>query len=292
MNFRFFVISFSVHILMAGLTLINFQVIKEKKPEVVVIEIKEVVKKEIKAIDKPAGNKLGKKGSLLLFPRSDSMDILAQVEKNTEWARTAPRDQKAFNDSRTFDSNIDEVFGENGNQNWSYYKEIYKRIDSNLMFDSILAQYSHFGRVYVEFKVNDEGLFSLEDLKTDSSDAILKVHVLRAIKKSLNKPMATVNKSKFLNITVFKAEFDFSYGDFENNFYKQNNFGKPVFVFKRTTTEKPVPKELLEHLLSGGVTPNVSLMYERWQKYNKKKHLEAIDFDPFENYKRDAFYLM
>ena len=182
------------------------------------------------------------------------------------------------------------MFGENGNQNWAYHREIYRRIDANLTFDSILAQYNHFGRVYVQFKVNENGLLDLENLRTDAEDAILKVHVLRAIRKSLIRPLENIDRDKLFEVKFFQAEFNFRYGDHNENFHKQNNFGRPVFVFNRSTGEKPVPKELLDQLLSGGVTPNISLMYERWQKYNKKKHLEAIQFDPFENYKRDAFY--
>lgn len=228
------------------------------------------------------------KTSGTLFPVMNAQSLLEKVERNN----SIPFQPRNFNDSRHYQADISDVFGENGNKNWSYHREIYRRIDATLTFDSILAQYNHFGRVYVQFKVNANGFLDLENLKADAGDPILKVHVLRAIKKSLLKPLENIDREKLFEVGSFQAEFNFRYGDYNENFAKQNSFGRPVLVFNRTTSEKPVPKEMLDHLLSGGVTPDIALMYERWQKYNKKKHLEAIHFDPFENYKRDDFYLL
>ena len=284
MFLRTLLVSFCIHFVVVALIVLNQSSFEINKTEVVEVEFKDTVPKQFRKIDKTAGAKLAKK-SFLLFPKMDALDLLSKVEKNN-------KEPSYFNDKKTYDTDISGVFGENGNQNWSYYKEIYRRIDSNLTFDSLLAQYSHFGRVYVQFKVTEDGLFKMEDLKTDSSDPILKVHVLRAIKRSLSKTLESINYSKIDKYTLFQAEFNFRYGDYKNNFYKQENFGRPVFVFNRVTQEKPIPKELLGQLLSGGVTPNISLMYERWKKYNKQKRLDAVQFDPFENYKRDAFYVM
>lgn len=267
----------------------------DKKVELLQFEIKETPKKKILVKDLRSNEKKTAASGSLFLPSMNSQSLLALVEKNSGEAATNTKTTYQFNDQKTYDPSIEDVFGDNGNQNWEYNREIYRRIDTNLLFDSILAQYNHFGRVYVQFTVTENGLVNFSGLKTDATDAILKVHVLRAIKKSLLQPvesMKAMKKLKLIPETVFQAEFNFTYGDHNNNFAKQNNFGRPVFVFNRSTTEKPVPKELLEQLLTGGVTPNISLMYERWQKYNKKKHLESIQFDPFENYKRDSFYRM
>lgn len=246
----------------------------------------EVEIKTVAALKKHSGVKTSALAKGSLFPVMTAQKLLAKVERNS----SLPAQSRSFNDSRTYQSDISDVFGENGNKNWAYHREIYRRIDSSLMFDSILAQYNHFGRVYVQFKINESGGLDLDHLSADAGDPILKVHVLRAIKKSLHNPLENIDREKLFDVGFFQAEFNFRYGDHNENFSKQSNFGRPVFVFNRATTEKPVPKELLDHLLSGGVTPNISQMYERWQKYNKKKHLEAIHFDPFENYRRDSFY--
>jgi hypothetical protein len=196
----------------------------------------------------------------------------------------------SYSDSRNYYTDISEVFGEDGNENWSFFKEVYFKVDSNLSFDSLLAQYNHFGRVYVQFKLDENGVLLAENLKVQARDSILKVHVLRAIKKSFSEPMNVLNHQKGDSGLLFQARFDFNLGEYQNNFYKQKNFGRPVFSFTRFTEEKPVPENLLEQLLTGGVSPNVSLMYERWQKYNQKHRRSAVQFDPFESYRRDPFY--
>ena len=272
-----------VHILLClPFFIVNSELKLKTEPVEIEIKVAAALKKSGQA------RKRNSKMTDTLFPIWNAQSLLAKVERNSSFSVH----QQNFSDSRTYQADISDVFGENGNQNWTYHREIYRRIDSNLTFDSILAQYNHFGRVYVQFKVNENGFLDLENLKADASDPILKVHVLRAIKKSLLKPLENMDREKLFEVGFFQAEFNFRYGDHNENFEKQSNFGRPVFVFNRATGEKPVPKEMLDHLLSGGVTPDISLMYDRWQKYNKKKHLEAIQFDPFENYRRDAFYLL
>ena len=254
------------------------------KTEPVEIEIK------VAAAPKKSGHGQARKSkaTVSLFPAMNSYELLAKVERNN----LLPVPSQNFDDSQTYQSDISDVFGENGNKNWAYHREIYKRIDANLTFDSILAQYNHFGRVYVQFKVNEGGFLDVENLKADAGDPILKVHVLRAIKKSLLQPFENIHREKLFELGFFQAEFNFNYGTYKNNFSKQVNFGRPVFVFNRTTQEKPIEKRLLSYLAAEGVLSNPFLLSERLEKYNKKKYLEAIQFDPFENYKRDAFYLL
>ncbi|MEK6628203.1 MAG: hypothetical protein AABY53_06220 [Bdellovibrionota bacterium] len=296
MKHRYLLLSALIHILISGLTFLRFNVINIPKTEVIEVEFKEIIN-----ADKVRGSKQSKPRSvnsnikkIELFPRTRAASLLARVEENAEAAKTPDVFglKSHFNDSKTYDKDISEIFGDNGNQNWSYYKEVYNRIDSSLMFDSILAQYNHFGKVFVQFKVDSDGLLIVDGLKTDAADAILKVHVLRAIKKSLSEPIELVKKSKLNQYTLFNAVFDFRFGDPRRNFLKQEAFGKPVFVFRRNTLERPVDKKLLSYLLDQGVVDNPFLIAERLKKYNKKKYLEDIQFDPFENYRRDVFYLM
>ena len=255
------------------------------KTEPVEIEIK------VATAPKKSGHDRARKSKatqVSLFPAMNAHALLALVERNN----SLPVPSQNFNDSQTYQADISEVFGENGNKNWAYHREIYRRIDANLSFDSILAQYNHFGRVHVQFKVNEGGFLDVENLKADAGDPILKVHVLRAIKKSLLQPFENIHREKLFELGFFQAEFNFNYGTYKNNFSKQVNFGRPVFVFNRTTQEKPIEKRLLSYLAAEGVLGNPFLLSERLEKYNKKKHLEAIQFDPFENYRRDAFYLL
>ena len=83
------------------------------------------------------------------------------------------------------------------------------------MFDSILAQYNHFGTVMVEFEVNAQGLIVEKKVRIAAEDPILKVHVMRAIRRGLNE---TFRKEKWnpLRInTTLQARFDFLQGSGE-----------------------------------------------------------------------------
>jgi hypothetical protein len=289
-----FLISGFIHLGVLSFFLFTNGVFKNEVPEVVEVEFNEIVK--IKKAGQ-AGRKTSKRGSKLdvaeFFPSISNSSLLGKVQNNTEWAKAGKmKPENEFNNSSTFRAGAEDMFGEGGdNKNWSYYQEIYRRIDSHLMFDSLLAQYGHFGQVYVQFKVTPDGVFMMEDLRTDASDSILKVHVLRAIKKSLSE---SVDKTKFAKVvtpTLFKASFAFTLAHHENNFYtKQSDFGRPVLKFTRATSEKQIPRELMDHLLSGGISHNPFVMAERWQKYNKRKYRDSVQFDPFASYKRDVFY--
>lgn len=309
MSLKSILISFLVHITITVLVLFSFDILKQEPQQIVEIEFKEAsltVKKTGQASArkskdlrgagikgyKSAWNKLD---TSQFFPSMSSSELVEKVEQNTAWAKSigGKKQSSEFNNLAAVAEGSQDIFGSGDNKNWSYYQEIYKRIDNNLIFDSLLAQYGHFGYVYVQFKVTEEGLFVMEDLKTEAADAILKVHVLRTIRKSLSEPMSKTKYAKESKQTLFKARFDFNLGSRDNNFSdKQRAFGQPVFQFNRTTEERPVPQELVGHLMSGGISYDPFVMAERWKKYNKKKYLDAVQFDPFESYKRDAFYEM
>jgi hypothetical protein len=268
-------VSLGLHLSIAFFLFYSLPSSIQSMPEAVEISVIEKVRPKLKVAGLSRRSKVR-------FVSKDSLD-------SAFFPRLVPAISGSYSDSRPYDTSISEVFGADGNQNWSFHHEIYSRIDSGLVFDSLLAQYGHFGKVQVQFSVTQEGLLLLENLKVQADDQVLKVHVLRAISKSLREPVNPVKFSKVEGNIIFQAQFDFSFGE-ESNFIKQKNFGRPVFVFKRSTIEKPVPREVLEQLLSGGVTPNISLMVDRWKKFNKKKYLEGVQFDPFEGYKNDPFY--
>ncbi len=182
-----------------------------------------------------------------------------------------------------------EGFISDGNQ-WSYFQQVFQKIDEQLLFDSLLAQYGHFGNVYVEFEVDEQGHFVERGLRVTADDAILKVHALRALIKGLRE---TFDKTKW-NPTgksqIFQAQFSFLYEKYGDNSRKQTAFAKPVLKFTRTTSEKTIPTNLKEHLLNGGVDYDLFAATERWQKYNKRKKLREQEFDPFSTYKADPLY--
>ena len=173
---------------------------------------------------------------------------------------------------------------------WEFYHQIFERIDSQLMFDSILAQYNHFGSVFLEFEVDAEGHFVETALRAKADDPILKVHVIRALRKGLKESFVKAKWNPSGKTAVLQAKFEFLYGDSSVNSKKQKEFGKPVLVFKRATSEKPTASNLTDTLLDADNLKNPYQIAERIEKYKKKKALRAGDFDPFQNYRNDPDY--
>lgn len=300
MNIKAVLTSLVIHMGLAALVLLNAPSQNFDKPDYIEVAfdretLTENITRDTKTLKKlslsnnmkqPNG-KLRGSSQPIIFPQYKLGSLLSAVESRQTVAENEGL-RFSFKDPKSYDTDISEIFGDNGNENWPLYKEIFVKVDSNLKFDSLLAQYNHFGRVYVQFQLDESGNLEDEKIKVESRDSILKVHVLRALKKSFNEPLNNFgNEGKGI---LYSARFDFNFGNFQQNFDKQKNFGRPVFVFSRFTEEKPVPEELLEQLLTGGASPNISLMYERWQKYNQKKRRKAVEFDPFESYRRDRFY--
>jgi hypothetical protein len=182
-----------------------------------------------------------------------------------------------------------EGFISDGNQ-WSYFQQVFKKIDEQLLFDSLLAQYGHFGNVYVEFEVDEKGYFVERGLKVTADDAILKVHALRALIRGLRESFDKTKWNPTGKSQVFQAQFSFIQGHYGDNSKKQTAFAKPVLKFTRATAEKPIPTNLKEQLLTGGVDYDLFAAAERWQKYNKRKKLREQEFDPFSTYKADPLY--
>lgn len=193
-----------------------------------------------------------------------------------------------YKDSATYALGSDSFLGEN--DQWEFYRQVFERIDSQLLFDSILAQYSHFGSVFVEFEVDAQGRFVQSKIKVSAEDSILKVHALRALTKGLKESFRKEKWNPTGKNSILHAKFDYVFGDSDLNFKKQREFGKPIFLFRRATAEKPIPNDLKEHLLNGGIGYDAFAVAERWQKYNKKKKLRQQEFDPFATYKNDPLY--
>lgn len=146
-----------------------------------------------------------------------------------------------FRDSQSYQLDSAMMFADT--DDWAYHQEVFKKIDSQLMFDSVLAQ---------SFP---EGKHS---------------HTARAI--------------------IFQAKFEFVLDSPTLNLRKQKEFGKPVLVFRRATSEKPVANTLGDHLMNGGIDYDAFAMVEKWQKYNKKKFLRQAEYDPFAHYRSDPAY--
>ena len=227
----------------------------------------------------------------IFFPKTNFDGVVQQVAQNTVQEKLAKAEENSVQ-GRLRRSGLDQVFGENGNRNWAHNQEVYTRIDSHLQFDSLLAQYNHFGAVLVQFNLDDHGLLLLNSLKVKAADPILKVHVLRAMQAGLSEPMNETKGHRDQPSALYQAQFNFKKGSSENNFVRQQSFGRGVFLFERTTEEKPVADSLSGQLADLSLLGNPLLVAEKIDKYNRKKRRENLKFDPFENYRHDPFYLL
>jgi hypothetical protein len=143
----------------------------------------------------------------------------------------------------------------------------------------------------VEFTVDEKGRFVEKRMRVVAADPILKVHVLRALKLSLKEEFRQEKWNPTGHTELIKAKFEFVLADGSLNFQKQKDFGKPVFLFRRATEEKPIATNLKDHLLTGGgIGTDPIQVYERWEKYNQKLKSREHEFDPFGAYRTDPLY--
>lgn len=218
-----------------------------------------------------------------LFQRYDFGE--ASGESSESLGGTSPDE---FKNSENYLMDADNVFA--ANDNWEFHRQVFERIDSGLVFDSLLAQYNHFGSVYLQFAVSGKGFFLEKTLKASAEDPILKVHVVRALRGALRDEFPMSKWSTQEDPVYFQVKFEFLQGAASLNFAKQKEFAKPVLVIKRATAEKPIPNSLKDHLLSGGISHDPFAMAERWEKYRKKQRLAIGDYDPFASYRKDPAY--
>lgn len=180
-----------------------------------------------------------------------------------------------------------------GNAIRGFLQAVHARINNALIFDSILAQYNHFGTVYLEFEIDRRGVLRLETLRANTDDRILKVHAVRsALVPALHRPLKENLWLKDRDSVRLRARFQFVRSRQETTLWDRNPEGISGYslTFRRFTPERAVPRKLSEHLLNGGIDYDLFAMYEAWQKYNKANERRRLDVDPFAVYKTDPIY--
>jgi hypothetical protein len=71
----------------------------------------------------------------------------------------------------------------------AFYEELHRRIDVQILFDDVLAEYNHFGKILFYFAVNADGTLIPETLRAEALDRVLKVRAAKILRRSLAKPM-------------------------------------------------------------------------------------------------------
>ncbi len=302
----FFVVSLVLHILICGCLVLSVDWTPlQKKDDLTTIEIESVdtiVKKsnrskDLKLVQSAAQlMSAGRKDKLVRgFFAGNKIEQLIQSDRSRERSlgendsMTKSELKDSFLEPSLYDFQSDQMFSQHSE--WEYYRAVYEKVDSHIVFDTRLAQYNHFGTVYVQFRLSPSGELLQQDLKAKSDDGILKVHVMRALRKSLVAGALAENQVNPSGRSVlFRAKFDFLQDSPSLNFKKQKEFGRSVLVFRRATLEKPISNTLKDHLMNGGIDYNLFAATERWEKYNHKKMLRETGFDPFLSYKEDQDY--
>lgn len=174
-----------------------------------------------------------------------------------------------------------------------FYGELHRRIDTNLLFDSILAQYGHFGNVYLMFAVQNDGSLVPNTLRAFAADGILKVRSAWAIRKglkgALEKPRQ-LEKPKELWITArfFWAE--------EDRCSQLAGANGPYLTFCRATSERKVEQGKLGtfgYMASQGISvlePTNAI--DAYKRYKRKEFRETAQFDPFIKERSDPDYFL
>jgi len=286
----FFGLSLGLHLLMVGsLQLVqNVELEIPPKTEVLEFEVKEAPEMDLSktaGVPKVGGSKkatkVAKQLMMGLKPQSFAYDREAYKGDPTHMVAHAD-----FTDPATYDDvdGMGSEFGEYG----FFHKEIYRLVDTRLLYQSLLAQYKHRGWVYFKLDVDADGKIISESLRGSADDGILKVHSARAIRSALSEAINENKRPrKFARSTFFLR---FYYGPEGHEQRCRAGAKGLMLTFCRFASEKAVSKTLTEHVLTGGVHVNPFVTVERWQQYQAAKRRSWSDLDPFYDYRKDPDY--
>ncbi|MNK19554.1 hypothetical protein D3C87_377760 [compost metagenome] len=277
------ILSLALHGVLVG-TLMSLRVVPE--PEVA----EEIVDLQIVMETRSVGGPFRGQGTSRTGSASSANKALVQNLFQRYDLKQESHEVAAVSESDAADFQVGPANMLGDSDNWDFHRQVFTKIDENLMFDSLLAQYNHFGSVHLRFAVDPHGYLIEKSLRARAEDPILKVHVVRALRLALNEEFPSSKWAVAGKNITFEAKFDFLQMSSFINHEKQKGFVKPQLQFQRATTEKPIPNTLSEQLTSGGIDYDLFAAAERWQKYNKKKKLANYQFDPFAHYKKDPAY--
>lgn len=271
---------------------------KQKKlirPEPLVLDLRESPKKaqpshgsvSLKRSRKTGVNKSSRptlKSISPSFKPSYGTDVaIAQSDGSSEAPALDDPQSYGFN-AKTYDK---------GNAIRGFLEALHSRVNNALVFDSILAQYNHFGTVYLQFEVDKRGTLRIETLRASTTDRILKVHVIRsALVPALREPLKESFWLTGRETIQLRARFQFVRSRKQTTLWDDNpeTISGYSLTFRRFTPERAVPRTLGDHLVNGGIDSDLFAMYEAWQKFNKARERRRLDVDPFAVYKADPMY--
>jgi hypothetical protein len=269
--------------------------------EPVIVELRESPTPETKAPVARSRN-VGRSTVVSKRPGQTSPDLaLADLSPNSVGIRTGvstgnfesfeSMDEPALDNPQGYSLSAKSY--DEGNAIRGFLEAVYNRVNNRLIFDSIFAQYGHFGAVYIQFNVDHRGVIDSASIRTSAKDKILKVH---AIRSALLPGLATpLKENLWLDerpALKLRARFEFLKGSVDQNLFDSNpeKIAGLALSFRRFTPEVKVARTLGQHLVNGGINYDLFAMYDSWEKYNKARERRRLDTDPFSIHKADEYY--
>lgn len=162
-----------------------------------------------------------------------------------------------------------------------FLQSFWQQVDTNIENNPFLSEYGHVGTIFFQFNLNEKGELVNESLKVSSTDSVLKVIAIRAIRKALieqkfslpEKPVTLGMKftwDSYETCPTLKGIHSYYLSFCHYAEYKMNRF---------TGTERA--QKYVSSLAYGfGAIDEI-------KKYNQEEYRRNTQFDPFEKYKRD-----
>lgn len=175
----------------------------------------------------------------------------------------------------------------------AFVEALHRRVDGKLLFDSLLAQYGHFGTVYAEFAVDRTGLLLQNSIRGGGHDRALKVYAIRsALVPALSQKLPESLWLKERDRVVLRAQFQFVFSESESSLFDENpaSISGRALTFRRFTAQKPSARTLGQHLANGGLDVDAFRMRDAWKRYLKARENRRLDVDPFSVLRADPLY--
>ena len=228
-----------------------------------------------------------------LLPKFRPTGLEDSANRDARSIEDSNSDQPAIDDSRVYGLGVGSF--DFGAANHGFLEAIWRKIDANLIFDSLLAQYAHFGNVFVEFLVFADGRIDETSVFSRGRDRILRVHAIRALRSGLREPLAANLRIK--EAVRLRAQFQFILNG--SSLFDENpaRISGRAMTFRRFTNQRPLVHGAGEIFKSGGmghfeggVNTDLAAMYDALNKFLKMKEHQRLGHDPFAIYKADPIY--
>ncbi len=257
----------------------------EKQPSALAplnIEIIEPVQPE----HAPIGKKFGPSGPTKSKASLKNLDLsgthLREVAKRSFEKPKEEISARSWTNSKQYLSNELTQFNDLDREEASFVTVLSQEIDEVIWDSPLLAEYGMSGEVFIQLIPSEKFQWNSDYVKVESSNRVLKVIGLRALRDSFKTvPLAELKKMKK------NLHFRFVWTDNTLCTERKSIQNNSLSFCRKSKSEKPT-------FSAGEKTAEYisSLQYgfgaiEEIKKYNRKQMRRETEFDPFQNFKND-----